>query len=267
MKSKKLLFIVFFLMKNNFLFPQCISIELSVTWKMGYDLFKKDSVMSIPYLNITYRNSCNTNYYFKVSSRKNVGMTALLYHANHIGVHVDTQAIAKAACGKGVGKNFNVIMQKSTWYGNDSWKAFNDTIDFYTYESAYESCFDINSSLNAIYEYFYPPIDYDEIKKPLYFVPSDITPENISGSVIKNNFVFLQPEETHIDTYNLIGFKLVEGCFTFLFDQNTIEDYVEGPGIGGYGTLKIPLPPVVGEYHLYSGSFNTNKVTVCFGEK
>ena len=49
----------------------CISIELSVTWKMGYDNFNKDSTVSIPILNIAYRNNCNGNYYFlKVSESK-----------------------------------------------------------------------------------------------------------------------------------------------------------------------------------------------------
>ena len=30
---------------------------------------------------------------------------------------------------------------------------------------------------------------------------------------------------------------------------------------------ELELPEIVGEYQLYSGAFNTNKVTVCFGER
>jgi hypothetical protein len=95
-------------------------------------------------------------------------------------------------------------------------------------------------------------------------VLSDITPENIISGFIKDQFVFLKSGETYIDTYNLIGFKLVEGCFTFMIDSEDIKDYVIGIG---QETEEFELPAIVGEYSLYSGAFNTNKVTVCFGDR
>jgi len=68
MKPKILLITVFLFLQTNSIFSQCISIELSITWETGYDIFKKDSIVEIPSLNITYRNNCDTNYYFfKVS--------------------------------------------------------------------------------------------------------------------------------------------------------------------------------------------------------
>ena len=43
--------------------------------------------------------------------------------------------------------------------------------------------------------------------------------------------------------------------------KNTIENYV----LTYDHITKLELPAIVGEYQLYSGGFNTNKVTVCFG--
>ena len=246
----------------QFLFSQCISVELSVTWTMGVDIFNKDSTVSIPMLNITYRNNCNTNYYFfKVSPNRDIGMS----FADMIQYYepIDDKEIAKTSCGKGTIENYNVIIGRVPWY-KVGWEAFNDTTD---YKNRFFSE-SINYWLNNIYTYFYQPIDYTDYEKllPLAFEPSSVTPENILD-IFNHQFVFVKSGETHIDTYNLIGFKLVEGCFTFLTAQNEIKNYVLGPGIDGLGYLEIELPEVVGEYQLYSGAFNTNKVTVCFGER
>jgi hypothetical protein len=260
MKEKIFLILTFSFLQVNCVFSQCISIELSITWEMGHDIFKKDSAVNIPILNITYRNNCNTNYYFfKVSPRKDestmVMCLALRQYEDH-----DYLKRAKSHLNY-TEQHFNVIMGGEPWY-NAGWKICNDAVDYHK-EYSFES---IECCLKEIYDYIYLKnySDY-EIKMPYYFVPSDITPENILGSIINNQFVFLKPGEIHVDTYNLIGFKLVEGCFTFIIDQEEIRNYVESPQLNG--VQKIKLPSVVGEYQLYSGAFNTNKVTVCFGEK
>ena len=114
------------------------------------------------------------------------------------------------------------------------------------------------------------------------FEPPDVLPENLLDSV-GDKFVFLKSGETHIDTYNLVAFQIVEGCYTFFIDQEDIKDYVLHTEIiftnrdwiineKGEVTVKtiehkLELPEIVGEYHLYSGAFNTNKVTVCFGKR
>jgi hypothetical protein len=263
MKAKIIIITVLFLLQSQSLFSQCISIELSVTWERGGDIFKKDSAVSTPILNITYRNNCNTNYYFfKASPSRDVSMAfnASLHHFNK---PIDYQQNVKSSCKRGARGNFNVIMGNIPWY-KKGWEALNDSID----HNKRLSSEPINFWLNNIYAYFCSPIDYTDYEKflPLAFESSDITPENILG-LFNDQFVFLKPGETHIDTYNLIGFKLVEGCFTFIIDQKEIKDYVLGPGIDGFGIMEIELPAVVGEYQLFSGAFNTNKVTVCFGEK
>jgi hypothetical protein len=260
--KKKLLFITtLLLLQGEILFSQCISVELSVTWKMGYDIFNKDSIVSIPILNITYRNNCDTNYYFfKVSPRSDgMAMTTCIMPPYYSEDNNDNYKRAKNHH-KYTNQNFNIIMGGLFSY-RAGWMIFTDTID---YSSRFSTEY-INCSLQDIYDYVYS-IGFRDYKRPGYFVSSDITSENIiSGYFIKDHFVFLESGKTHIDTYNLIGFKLVEGCFTFIIDQKEIENYI----ITGFGfdEQKIELPTVVGEYHRYSGAFNTNKVTVCFGDK
>lgn len=73
MKTKEVLIVLVLSLFSNLLaFSQFISIELSVKWTKGYDIFKEDSVICYPELSITYRNNSDTNFYFlKVSdSRK-----------------------------------------------------------------------------------------------------------------------------------------------------------------------------------------------------
>jgi hypothetical protein len=263
MKAKILFIITLLLLQGKSLFPQCISIELSVTWEMGFDIFEKDYVMSIPILNIIYRNNWNTNcYFFKVSPKKDgvgsmAGCRGLLQYDEP-----DDKKLAMASCGRYANEHFNVIMG-SVPFSNAIWKVFRDTADYNN-----EQYFGAACGLENIYKYLFP-VNLSNYEKllPVAFKPSDITPENILNSIIKDKFVFLKAGETHIDTYNLIGFKLVEGCFTFIIDKNAIKDYVLCDGMDGLGILEIALPAVIDDYQLYSGKFNTNKVTVCFGER
>ena len=101
------------------------------------------------------------------------------------------------------------------------------------------------------------------------FSADDILSENIISSV-GEQFVFLKSGETYTDTYNLIAFKILGGCYTFHTFDNIIENYVLTTEMDSVTKRpveqKLELPETVGEYFRYSGSFNTNKVTVCFGD-
>jgi len=259
MKARILVITAFLFLYVNSLFSQCISVELSVTWKMGHDIFKKDSIVSIPILNITYHNNCDTNYYFfKVSPRKD-GTPMILFPASLNSQDNDDLGRAKRHRNY-VNQNFNVIIGSEPLY-NAYWVIFSDTIDYHK-EFSFEG---VGLDLNNIYDFIYPEHYKNYKKMPAYFIPSDATPDTIISGSINDQFVFLKPGEIHIDTYNLIGYKMVEGCFTFLIDKDAIENYVLTYGRMGYE--KIELPAIVGEYQLFSGAFNTNKVTVCFGGK
>ena len=260
MKPKIFLITTLLFLQVHFLFSQCISIELSVTWEMGHDIFIKDSVMSIPILNITYRNNCDTNYYFfKVSPRSDDYPMVLCWGSIHPDESIDYLKKGEFR-GEYVNQNFNVLMGWQPSY-EAGWLIFNDTIN-YPHQFSMEN---IHCILHLIYAYIYSGKNRD-YKTPAYFVSSDITPENILLDLfVKDQFVYIKSGETHIDTYNLMGYKMVEGCFTFLITKNAIERYV----ITSFGLdeEKFELPTIVGEYHRYSGVFNTNKVTVCFGER
>jgi hypothetical protein len=263
MKTKLLLFTTLFLLHETILFSQCISIELSLTWEMHNDIFNKDSVMNTPVLNISYYNHCTENYYFlKLSSKDaekhaTTGRLAPFYTDN------DYRKRAQKNLNYYINYNFDVIIGGKPWY-DKSWsisctkedyqKAFGETVQF---------------GLHEIYDYMYREnylIRKKEKPRPAYFVPSDITPENILlDSIIKDQFVFLKPREIQTDTYNLIAYKLVGGCFTFLIEQEEIKNYVVDQFSVFLEEIEIELPEIVGEYQRYSGAFNTNKVTVCFG--
>ena len=260
MKAKALFITTLLLLQGQVLFSQCISIELSVTWAMGYDIFNKDSTISIPTLNITYRNNCDTSYYFfKVSPRSD--SSAMLSCWGSIHYDGDNDYLKSARfCSEYTDQKFNVIMGWEDSY-DTGWLVFSDTVD-YPEQFSMEN---IHCSLQLIYDYIYFG-KYRACKSPAYFVPSDITTGNIiSNDFVKNQFVFLKPNETHIDTYNLVVYKTLGACFTFLIEKDIVEKYV----MIEYGKdkQKMELPTIVGEYQLYSGAFNTNKVTVCFGDK
>jgi hypothetical protein len=78
MKAKILFITAILLLRALSLFPQCISIELSVIWKMEYDIFNRDSMVNTPILNITYRNNCDVNYYFFKASPKKDGTSMVV---------------------------------------------------------------------------------------------------------------------------------------------------------------------------------------------
>jgi hypothetical protein len=165
--------------------------------------------------------------------------------------------------------NYNVQIGGFPRLG-DIWSIYSKTTDT-TKDRGREF---INCNLKDIYNYIY----YDILNNEIFsygselrdFKPSDLTAENILDSV-KDLFVFLKPGETFIDTYNLVAFKIVEGCFTFFIGQEDIKNYVlyqeHYPEMKRIVDIEHELPTIVGEYHHYSGAFNTNKVTVCFGER
>jgi len=273
MKVRLLFILLLLLLQGGHLFSQCISIELSVTWHTGYHIYKKDSVVIIPKLNITYRNNCNTDYYFlKVCDNRdnlpNFICTILYYPSDE---KPDCHKIMQYNIKSFESQHFNVVMG-GQYYGR-FWEVYCDTIDIT--KPHYHHV--VNCRLYALSEcirldndsdYYFQMIKQGIIKDR--FEPSDVLPENILDS-IKDQFVFLKSGEIYIDYYSLVPFQILEGCYTFLIDQDNIKDHVLTPEYDS--KLKrafdqeLELPAMVGGYSLYSRGFNTNKVTVCFGER
>ena len=273
MKSKVLVIIALLYFQVQLVFTQCISVELSVTWKIEHDIFKKNLMVCVPLLNITYRNISNTNYYFlKVSDSKD-GLPMMPYagslHPSNFDEYLrwrDDYFERAKTHGNYASQNFHVRIGGMPLYSN-GWYVHNDTLD---HHEEHEIDF-INSNLADIYEYIYRSSKSDYVEKKLYFSPSDLTPENILGAV-KDQFVFLKPNETYTDTYNLVGFQLVEGCFSFSINQKSFKNYVLiqptwDNNLSYWTEQKMELPVKVGEYHLYSDLIFTNDVTVDFSER
>jgi hypothetical protein len=269
MKAKHLFITALLVLQGNVLFSQCISVELSISWQMGYDLFKKDSLVNIPVLNITYRNNCDTDYYFfKVSPRQDgepmvIGMGSVQWESDNL--------LERAKYGsrfRYTNQNLNVTMGREP-VDDACWWVYSDTIDYRKYFPIEW----INFTLQIVYEYYYQGwrepyynkmTQYEadfKIEVSYGFEPSNVTPEHILG-YFNDQFVFLKAGEVHTDSYSLLVFKIIEGCYTFIIDKDAIENYVLD--IMG---KEIALPAMVGGYHLYSGSFHKNSVTVCFGDK
>ena len=275
MKAKTLLITTLLFLQVHFLFSQCISIELSVTWEMGHDIFEEDSIVYIPNLHIIYRNNCSTNFYFLKMSGSGNGLPCICYSARPHPDNIDYflwstnyRERAKEYFNY-ANDNFNVTIGGRPSFG-DCWLIYNDTIDIT--KAGYRDV--INSDLYNKYGYIY----YEILKNAIFsygfgrrdFKPSDLTVEHILDSV-KDQFVFLKQGEIFIDTYNLVAFKIVEGCFTFYIAQDAIMSYVLMQEydweMSRFFDVEHELPAIVGEYHRYTGAFNTNKVTVCFGER
>ena len=302
MKSKLLLILTLLILQGKYLYSQCLSIELSITWETGYDIFRRDSVIAIPKLNITYRNNCDTNYYFLNLSEREVNLPIMGCMQTsrptdgeimHPDFFKDNELF-----GKNTNQNFSVMVAEGApSYGSDCWHISdcNFTDDYAEgVRDEYMKlffCARVNCDLESIYKYIRLTnnsqedkvlVSKESKKTKFKFVEEDLLPENILG-YLKDQFLFLKAGETHTDSYNLIAFKIVEGCFTFFIKQKDIKSYVEtseslpkdkdwvmppsGKVHGNYVYYELELPELVGEYFRYVGGFNTNKVTVCFGEK
>lgn len=268
MKTKKLFFIIgLFLFQSQTAFNQCINIDLSVKWETGFDIFRDDSAVCVPKLCITYRNNSSNNYYFLKVSNSRFGYPMLPWGTllqYPIEEYLNPDYLKRAKLhGNYTNQNYNVIIGGSPLFSR-SWIVYNDTLN-----SEIEHEIDmINDDLADIYEYMYRnQADSIEFTKP-YFSVSDVNGEMILD-VNKGKFVFLKSGEAFTDVYNIVGFKIIQGNFTFYIDPNSLTDYVNTDPVWDsnqlkYIEVKTALPKKVGEYKLYYGNFNTNKITITF---
>lgn len=271
MKINKVIFIVgFFLSNSIYGFSQCVSIELSVEWERGYEIFKENSEDYVPKLLITYRNNSDTNLYFlKISDSR--GGNPLLSKGSlvqyPIEEYINPNYYERAKVhGSYKNKKYNVIIGGSQLF-NKGWIVENDTLN-----SEVEHEIDpINDDLTDIYEYIFRKDMSKNIDSlawlKTYFLVSDITVEQIINKY-KDKFVFLKPGEKEIDSYNLSGFNLIKGCFSFNIEPNSLQQFVL-TSVWDQNRLKFieektALPEFAGDYKLYSGHFNSNKIIIDF---
>jgi len=272
MKRKKLFFIItLMLFQKQSVLSQCISIDLSIKWETGFDIFNEDSVVCIPKLHITYRNNSKINYYFlKVSDSKTglplIPYGGLLQYPIEEYLHPDYLKRAKLHSNY-ENQNYHVIIGGTLLY-KQGWIIENDTINC---QNEHEIDM-INDDLADIYEYIYRKhySEYSDLVKEVktHFSTIDITPNEISNKM-KGHFAFLKPGEFITETYNLIGFKMVGGNFDFRIQKDTLCGFVYTEPTWDkkqkkWIEIKTDLPDKVGEYSLYKGVFNSNQLGIKF---
>lgn len=251
-------------------YSQSVSVELSTKWVKGYDIFQKDSAIYYPELIITYRNNSDTNYYFqKVSdSRYDLPLlsrgTLLQYPIEE---YLNPNYFKRAKThGNYANDNYKVIIGGDTSFSK-GWIVVSDTVNI----EVEQEIDMINDDLADIYEYIYRENcvnQSDSLKEvKTHYTTSDIIPEVIIDK-FKDKFVFLRPFEIYVDTFNLVGFQLLKGCFTFYICP-FLPTYVYTTPIwdesqSKYIETKALLPKKVGEYLLYSGNFNSNEISIKF---
>ncbi len=264
---KNTLFLIAILFNGLQLYSQCVSVELSVHWNREKNLLSVDKNHScVPYLNITYRNNSNDTLYFLRVTQSETGLPSFPISSTVAWGWPNRPN----SYGSYKNSNYSILFISSTHY-LASWLARPDSM------VGKESEVDIiNNDLSGIYDYLCSKYDeeYDSTyndspkKVKFGFYKSDITPSNILTKT-RDRFVFLKPGEINTDTFNLIGLKLLGGNFTFSVEQDSFKSYVNLESVWDEAQSRFvqrtaDLPVKVGEYMLYSGSFNTNKVVVTF---
>jgi hypothetical protein len=275
---------------------QEMSIEFSIEWKDKLNFtFNElaDRDLKPTFLNITYRNITSKALYCLKITEGKAGLPEILFFYNFKEPSSERFPIVGDDYFK---RRYFVGFKNNPDYNmNLTWDIRNDTTDIEykiiketrkrpIYDILCDGCSTgyidgdtvtlndwLFSTLNTIYNYiyncYYPKTKRDD-KAQTSHNSSDITQDTIMNNSI-NKFVFLKPGETYVDKYNLIGFQITGGTFTFQLDDTKSLDYVETGSVNEakFGTacyLRKQLPLKVGEYELFTGEFLTNKVSVSF---
>ncbi len=260
---KKYFILIILIAVASKLFPQCVSIELSIYWKNEKSIITtKDSIICQPYLNITYRNNSKTPLYFLKVSQGGKGLPYIPY-SSAIKLKETKRCVSYDNY---MGENFKIELYSQPYYLS-GWEVLPDTCNLNSEHEIHA----INDDLASIYEFIsfenFGKIELIEEVKT-YFTPMDVTQFGILN-IVNDRFVFLKPEEFYVDTYNLVGFKMIGGNYTFSVFKEQFGDYVYSEPIWNKQTQKwifkkIKLPPKVERYSLYGGKFYSNEVTVMF---
>lgn len=247
-------------------FTQSVSVEISVIWVNGHDIFKEDSLLSFPKLNITYRNNTDTCLYFLKVSNSKKGNPMLPWGSflqYPLEEYLNPDYKKRAISHRDYTMNdYTIVIGGGPLYAQ-GWIVYNDTLKTNEQEIDY-----INDDLADIYYYMYYHQYGKEPNNKVYFKENEIRNTKIDKTV-RSAFVFLKPGEIYTDNYNLLPFKKLGGNFTFQIHDNKLFDYILveptwDKNQSKYLEKRIPLPKQVGKYRLYSGSFNTNKVVITF---
>ncbi|MCL2598203.1 MAG: hypothetical protein FWD66_11270 [Paludibacter sp.] len=267
---------IFVLIELTEIYAQDVSIEFSIEWKNKIDFpFSELQGRDVKpaYLHITYRNLSSEPLFFMRVSSGHAGFPLLPYVAmdNYGRMLTPYELFTKY---RNYSKdNYIVEISQTAVTFTHGWSLEYDTTNVYEpHEMPYA-----NQNLAYIYNYitkqYYPDVPYPHKYRADGMIQDSHNPQDITKDSIKGNshdeFIYMEPGEVYIDTYNLIGFQLIGGNFTFELITKKSEDYIylETPLEEVKKTRRMrtmKLPDYVGKYKLFTGEFLTNKLTVYF---
>ena len=270
---------------------QDITINLSIRWENHIEA--NGETTKTPFLDITYiNNSSNKKYYLLKQSRPEIiGNPLPEFYDDNFDLNIhryryfnndksDEPHLQKInrfhPTQHFFGKKYYITIDNEGLLFHTGWSAKTDTIMPEYYENIDSNdYFSILTGNTAAFGCYYDEIHYALVEtydsifisnygyndsKRETFLRTEFTDSTISNSAI-DNFVFLNPKEKHVTSYNLYGFKLVGGNFEFLIRKKYISDEVCNMRFWNGEHIQevfIKLPPKVNGYQLYSGKFKTN---------
>jgi hypothetical protein len=249
---------------------QDLTINLCIEWREGYDYFKNNSTIYEPVLIITYSNLSNNHYYLLKATSSPTEFPLMIPGAvvhsisKYDSINYQGAAMLAQNCCRG---NYFVLIGGGGFV-NSAWVAYPDSVYL---SSDYEIGIDfINNSIEDIHSYLcllrFGDPNYNDSE--IYFREELLTRKRIMENQY-NQFVFLDPRESHADVFSLIAFKKVGGVFQFLVSPTYQPDSVCVEPIWDSKNnkvleLKKKLPSNIGKYGLYQGEIIKNELFIDF---
>lgn len=245
-------------------FSQEVSIELSSEWrKTESNRWRFAKRKETPFLNITYINNSNNSIYFlKVPTYFDI-------QVYDFALPIDKREKKNFKYFKNRPKHDNekYFVEISPNNRHHIWQVEDEKERKNTNEIIEVGDNNVNRDLQEIYKYLYK--DYKYMPSYSIFCNSDevniiMTPENIKTK-LRGFFVFLKPGEKYIDSYDLTGFSIFGGQYTFALDNNKSREFVQTIFLKKEKVYKKEmLPKQVDGYELFVGEFLTNNLDVIF---
>lgn len=254
-------FVVVFFAVSCESYGQTLSIELSIEWKNEKsDTCSMFNPISIPFLEIRYRNLTGDSIYLpKIYENRN---SVPLFPAGPLMGRYKPYKIEETMLSYSNEKN-SVLIGGMPIPNNKLWIVLPDSV-ISSEDEEYEVG-EINQVLSDVYETI---LHIKENNATRYNQISDIDESKIGG-VLKDEFVFLLPYSEYVEYYNLSGFMIIGGTYSYSVFDNEICDFLFTSSIWNneeekWEFKKVRLPEIVGGYHLYSGGFYTNEIRIAF---
>lgn len=264
---------------------QELSVELSVEWK-GLEsentllLPGGDTVTTIPFLKVTYRNNTAKNIYFKKPIPSKNGYPPVVGAAIIQGTIKKEEDILNAYLNStDPREEYNVYFWQNIWGILEKYKnpgEENESASIQNNVSFLNDIFLVQDILNdlevnkQLIIFNHPDKDIIDLKeareivrgvyyskiKSIY-ISTNLSEETILGEH-KEEFVFLKGGEVEMEYINLVSFYLVQGAFHFRPTETSLKRYMRTKD------GEVFFPERIGRYNLYTGGFKTNHVGVDF---